>query len=222
MSRPLPILTDDNIEQVVQDYLNGNKYQYPSISNWDVSRVTDMHGLFAWTPFNQDISNWDVSNVTRMDNMFGNSGFNKDISKWDVRNVKTMAGMFDGAKKFNQPLAAWATKLQSAEDLRGMFADTRRFNQDLSSWDLTHLIGKTTEDGDPALADMFIYNEIIPREYLPKGVKMSYPRNFDEEDSDEENPKKRRLNGGSRRTKRKGRRSHARKHKRKHTKKNRY
>ena len=31
------------------------------ISNWDVSSVTDMKGMFPYTDFNHDISNWDVS-----------------------------------------------------------------------------------------------------------------------------------------------------------------
>ena len=37
-----------------------------NISNWDVSSVTDMNGLFAWANFNQDIGNWDVSSVMDM------------------------------------------------------------------------------------------------------------------------------------------------------------
>ena len=41
------------------------------------------------------ISNWDVSSVTQMNGMFnGQSSFNGDISSWDVSSVTNMAGMF--------------------------------------------------------------------------------------------------------------------------------
>ncbi len=64
------------------------------ISKWDVSRVTDMYGMFAHSHFNGDISNWDVSSVTSMQSMFSSSHFNGDISKWDVSKVTDMNGMF--------------------------------------------------------------------------------------------------------------------------------
>ena len=41
------------------------------IGNWDVSSVTDMSHMFAFTDnFNGDISGWDVSSVTNMSHMF--------------------------------------------------------------------------------------------------------------------------------------------------------
>ena len=41
------------------------------ISNWDVSRATNMKSMFYYvTSFNVDISNWDVSRVTNMNLMF--------------------------------------------------------------------------------------------------------------------------------------------------------
>jgi len=53
-------------------------------------------------PFNCDISNWDVSNVKTMEGMFcGCTEFNQDISNWDVSNVVIMEQMFVFAKKFN-------------------------------------------------------------------------------------------------------------------------
>ena len=38
--------------------------------------------MFEGSQFNGDISNWNVSNVGWMDGMFYNSNFNGDISKW--------------------------------------------------------------------------------------------------------------------------------------------
>jgi surface protein len=40
------------------------------IGSWDVSKVTDMHGMFWGTnAFNQDIGSWDVGKVTNMQAM---------------------------------------------------------------------------------------------------------------------------------------------------------
>ncbi len=66
------------------------------ISDWDVSNVENMKCLFYESAFNGNISAWDVSNVTDMSSMFEDSVFNGDISEWDVSNVTNMDGMFDG------------------------------------------------------------------------------------------------------------------------------
>lgn len=67
------------------------------ISNWDVSKVTDMSNLFKdINDFNEDITDWNVSNVTKMDEMFMNAfAFNQDISGWNVSNVKSYNNIFD-------------------------------------------------------------------------------------------------------------------------------
>ena len=94
------------------------------LSMWDVSKVTDMFGMFAHASwFNGDISAWDVSSVISMNRMFYDaSSFNGDISKWDVSRVTDMGGMFSGAASFAQTLCgAWGT---SAADKEGMFDDS--------------------------------------------------------------------------------------------------
>ena len=51
------------------------------------------------------ISNWDVSNVTDMSGMFyGVSSFNEPIGNWNVSNVTNMNGTFYNASAFNQTL----------------------------------------------------------------------------------------------------------------------
>jgi surface protein len=86
-----------------------------NISNWDVSSVTDMQGMFAGvSTFNSDISNWDVSSVTNMYYMFGGaSSFNTNISNWNVSSVTYMPEMFAAASSFNQNLCPWGPKLPS-------------------------------------------------------------------------------------------------------------
>ena len=76
------------------------------ISNWNVSRVTDMSNMFSHSRFNGDISDWDVSNVTNMDSMFYDSMFNSDISTWDVSNVIDMDFMFTYSN-FNRDISNW-------------------------------------------------------------------------------------------------------------------
>merc|ERR1712054_693932 len=74
--------------------------------------------------FNQDLSNWDVSRVTDMQWMFCYAkSFNQDLSKWDVSRVTEMDWMFSEAHSFQQTLcgAAWVNSDASKND---MFEDS--------------------------------------------------------------------------------------------------
>ena len=88
--------TKDELIQMIKDEMdkNGNKC---SLNHIDVSKITDMSFLFfdALEDFDGDISEWDVSSVTNMKGMFNASRFNGDISKWDVSNVTNSEGMFE-------------------------------------------------------------------------------------------------------------------------------
>ena len=45
--------------------------KYGEINNWDVSKVTDMEGMFDGArSFNQPLNKWNVSKVTNMEDMF--------------------------------------------------------------------------------------------------------------------------------------------------------
>ena len=90
--------------------------KYGDISNWDVSNVTDMEGMFhKATSFNQPLNKWNVSNVEYMVAMFANANsFNQPLNNWNVSKVESMVGMFDEATSFNQPLhAPWYAVEQS-------------------------------------------------------------------------------------------------------------
>merc|ERR1712048_1211349 len=92
------------------------------LSNWDVSRVTNMYYMFYKAlSFNGDLSKWDVSRVTNMWGTFYKAqSFNGDISKWDVSKVHDVKSMFHGAKSFSQKLCgSWANL--SAGLKRNMF-----------------------------------------------------------------------------------------------------
>ena len=82
--RPAFKINDNTIGYFLQLYfrpandLSRQLYDFPHISDWDTSNVTNMSYLFAnMTNFNSDISKWNVSNVTNMVGMFSNaSNFN--------------------------------------------------------------------------------------------------------------------------------------------------
>jgi surface protein len=53
--------------------------------------------------FNDNISNWNVSVVTSMGGMFqGAAAFNQPLEKWDVSKVKYMSNMFRKATAFDE------------------------------------------------------------------------------------------------------------------------
>merc|ERR1712021_252258 len=106
------------------------------IGSWDVSKVTDMSGMFFDAKaFNQDIGCWDVSEVTNMRRMFFKAdAFDQDIGDWDVSKVTGMYGMFRSADAFNQCLSPWAKKLDPPVSTDYMFTDSGcEYSKDPSS-----------------------------------------------------------------------------------------
>ena len=133
--------TDIGVVCTVGPWLTGDGSQcfsvlYGDISEWDVSRVTDMNGLFAAaSAFNQPLAAWNVSRVTDMHLMFqGASAFNQPLAAWNVSRVTNMRAMFHAATAFNQPLAAW--NVDRVTNMRAMFQGAVAFNQPLAAWDV--------------------------------------------------------------------------------------
>ena len=117
------ILSKEHLKKELTIYLNrspeGHCMSCPqgAVGGWDVSRVTDMSGLFENAfLFNADISRWDVSRVTDMRRMFkGAKSFECDLSKWDVSRVTDMSQMFSGAKSFKGDALKWKASTQPPE-----------------------------------------------------------------------------------------------------------
>ena len=100
------------LETLVSDKKRGvrgvfeeTNFEYIDISDWDVSNVKNMGGMFygckKLTSVG-DLSNWNVSNVKEMYSMFSNCKKLTsigDIEKWDVSNVKHMTCMFSNCNK---------------------------------------------------------------------------------------------------------------------------
>ncbi|TFF99696.1 MAG: BspA family leucine-rich repeat surface protein [Promethearchaeota archaeon] len=116
-----------------------NLVGHESMNNWDVSKITDMYGVF-WHAhkFNSSIGDWDVSKVEKMRNLFCRAeSFNQDISGWDVSNVKEMNSMFGAAHSFNQDISGW--DVSNVEDMQGMFNYAYSFNQDIGDWNVSNV-----------------------------------------------------------------------------------
>ena len=92
---------------------NDMNFKYIDISDWDVSNVTNMCGMFFMCKELKsvgDISKWNVSKVTDMNSMFNGCNeleFIGDISKWNVSNVTNMGHMFNSCNNFNQDISNW-------------------------------------------------------------------------------------------------------------------
>lgn len=97
-----------------------------SLSEWDVSSVTYISGMFYGAiSFDQSLSDWDVSSVTDMSYMFYEaSSFDQSLSEWDVSSVTDMSSMFEGASSFNQRLCAWGKNGFPFEDASEIFTDS--------------------------------------------------------------------------------------------------
>ena len=110
------------------------------ISNWNVSNVKDMTGMFyCCTNFNYDLSNWNVSHVVDMSQMFYNcKNFNVDLSQWNVSNVTDMHSMFTLCENFKgKGLENW--DVSNVTTMSGMFNKCYNFNCDLSKWNVSNV-----------------------------------------------------------------------------------
>ena len=106
------------INDVEYTIVDNELFDNLNVTNTDFTRivttlVTDMSYKFSNVEdFNQDISQWDVSNVVNMEGMFSESNFNQEIGNWNVSQVVNMGGMFmnlqvDRTFPFNQDLSSW-------------------------------------------------------------------------------------------------------------------
>lgn len=134
------IINNANIKQFVNLYLSNNDRLPPelvgrSISDWDVSDVTNMSNLFVNQAISESLNDWDVSNVDNMYRMFTGADYNKPLDRWDVSSVITMGYMFEKSK-FNQPINKW--DVSRVESMVGMFK-TSNYNQPLNDWNVSNV-----------------------------------------------------------------------------------
>ena len=131
--------------------------KYGHISEWDVSRVTNMSTLFKdkYT-FNDDISRWNVSSVTDMSDMFnGAVMFNQPIGNWDVSKVTDMSNMFNSAIEFNENLTNWNDNIHKNAKINGVLRLTQLHNiiaHNIGAYDIIKSC-KPTDNSSPAYTE---------------------------------------------------------------------
>ena len=95
------------------------------MSEWDVSQVTDMSGLFQHGRSDMYSSSYSVYNVNAQ-------SFNADISRWNTHAVTSMSRMFSNAQSFNGDISRWNT--QSLAFMQNMFENAKSFDVDITEW----------------------------------------------------------------------------------------
>jgi surface protein len=108
------------------------------ISQWDVSRVTNMSRAFEfWSDFNEPLNDWDVSNVVNMSGMFrGCFIFNQPLNRWNVGKVANMSFMFADCNAFFQPLTSWEREPDDPQrtNIDGIFDGTNMIEAYVPTW----------------------------------------------------------------------------------------
>ena len=132
----------DRVEliNIVRERLEKN--QNADLNDIDTSEITDMHDLFEYIATGEiNLSNWDVSKVTNMYGMFhGCSKLTKiDLSKWDVSNLENTGFMFDGCSGLKAVnVSTWNTS--NLKDTKYMFYKCQALqNIDISNWDVSSI-----------------------------------------------------------------------------------
>ena len=146
-------ITNANIHEAVTECLGYEplagecpQSQYGVMSDWDVSRVTNMDQLFYDPPrvggdkmksFDGMLGDWDVSSVTSFEKMFKNANAFKgtNLYNWDVSSATNMHGMFEHAESFVARISGW--NVGNVKTMATMFQNALSFNQPLKDWDVS-------------------------------------------------------------------------------------
>jgi surface protein len=112
------------------------------LSGWNVSNAVSMYAMFqqavSFTDATNGLASWDVSKVTDMSGMFASSAFSGNISAWQVGRVTDFSFFADFASSFTGDLSMW--NVSSAQDMSWMFRASKSFNSNISNWDVSSVI----------------------------------------------------------------------------------
>ena len=87
----------EELREIIKSRID-KEFYWCDLNDIDISLITDMSSLFAYSSFTGNISKWDISNVTNMDYMFIGSSFDGDISNWKIPDNCHTAYMFMNCK----------------------------------------------------------------------------------------------------------------------------
>lgn len=139
---------DDEMTSMWQMLADCLSPQILGINNWDVSKITNMNGVFEYDRSlqNLDLTNWNVENVTRMDSMFHECNSLQNLvglSNWNVGKVTWMDMMFNSCYSLqNLDLNNW--NVSSVTNMSFMFSYCQNLQTlSLSGWDMTKVTNMT-------------------------------------------------------------------------------
>lgn len=116
------------------NYTSNVSHFNSNISNWNVSKVTTMEGLFdGCVLYNHPLTSWDTSSVTNMSYMFSYClAFDYPLHHLSTVSVTSMHHMFCNCQNFNQPLEHWDTS--RIQDFTKMFYRCYQLDQSFNGW----------------------------------------------------------------------------------------
>ncbi len=122
----------------LNNMFEGATYANPDVSNWDLSNIDNISGMFRAVNFNPDVSNWDTSNIVTMVRVFENAlGAEPDVSNWNTSSVTNMSYMFSGASSADPDVSGWDTS--NVTNMSNMFSGASSAEPDVSSWDTSNV-----------------------------------------------------------------------------------
>ena len=141
-------LQTDKVNNISDLFKNCTLSKIPDISNWNISNVINMSGIFTGCTILKslpDLSKWNTSQVTDISSIFyGCSSLEKlpDISKWNTSNTKTMKKMFEGCSNLKElpDISKWDTK--EVKNMNHMFYGCKSLSSlpDISKWNTKEVI----------------------------------------------------------------------------------
>lgn len=139
--------TPTELQELLKKRFTDEGYEL-NLNDIDTSEITNMAGMFSFLLVKDcnkvkiDVSEWDVSNVTDMTGLFHNlSSFNCDLSKWNVSKVKSMQKMFWACSEFEgNGLKNW--NVSNVNNVNSMFMYCGKFNEDVSNWKINIKVPK--------------------------------------------------------------------------------
>ena len=134
------------------------------VSNLDTRNITDMGGLFDYSPKLRtvgDLSHWDTSNVRDMSGMFeGNNGVISGLSHWNVSNVRNMSVMFENYNGMIGDLSHWDTS--NVTYMTDMFEHSSASVSGLNTWNIRPTTKMSNMFGSSSLPYKIVAANEIP------------------------------------------------------------
>ena len=141
-------------------FSSNTNFTCTGLSNWDLSKVTNISSFVAGTAFNSDISGWDLQSCIYASGLFSSTPFNHpSISNLNLHNISNISSMFLYCTAFNQDVntkvvgtgadayLAWDTDPVTV--MFGCFKGCSSFNYSIDKWNIGQL------DAFSALASFF-------------------------------------------------------------------